>query len=234
MALDLSTAPCIFIRHGASEMAFFNDLVKAIATAEGIDQMTVRGVGINVREGGFIAKGGRGLSAAKMTAKDAAALLIGVNACSSAAKAAEVVRAYQELRLQTIFPARNKIKGAAGLTFSERRKFGHVVEGLIELCIPTIGHIDLVGHVFSKGINFGKDVRSRLDQGCNFDEVVRLEISFVRPLASAIFEIKDALSSEVILRAEYGAVSMHQAPDRYDITRISQKTIRAVGSVLYS
>lgn len=80
-------------------MATFNDLVRVIAEVEGMDPMTVRGIGIKVREAGMISKSGRGLSAARMTAEDAAALLIGVNGTAMAKDAAEAVRAIRGLRL---------------------------------------------------------------------------------------------------------------------------------------
>src|SRR4051812_27564455 len=78
-------------------MAFFNDLVKAVAEAEGMELMTVRGIGLNVRDGGYIAKSGRGLSAARMTVRDAANLLIGVNASAMAKDAASAVEPYRSL-----------------------------------------------------------------------------------------------------------------------------------------
>src|SRR3954451_3299911 len=82
MTLDLSMGSYMYSGHEAAAMAFFNDLVRVIAEVEGMDPMTVRGIGLSVREGGHISKGGRGLSAAKMTVRDSANMLIGVNGCT--------------------------------------------------------------------------------------------------------------------------------------------------------
>lgn len=56
-------------------------------------------IGRVLREGGLIATGGRGLSAARMTSRDAASLLLGIAAQGDHTKAAEAVRAVGALHL---------------------------------------------------------------------------------------------------------------------------------------
>ncbi|ACK84157.1 hypothetical protein [Methylorubrum extorquens] len=215
-------------------MAFFNDLVRAIAVVEGMDEMTVRGIGIRIRDGGFISKGGRGLSAAKMTSKDAAALLIGVNACTSATSAAEILEKYQSLKLSDVYPSRAKMKGGLRHIISERNNLMSLVTELFELCVPTIGRVDLFGHVFSNGLMLGKEVRSRFEAGENFDEVIRTELSLVRPQLLAVFEAKCAKSGEILLRATYGDYDRRSQVDRRDVTTVTQVTIRALSAALYA
>jgi hypothetical protein len=215
-------------------MAFFNDLVRTIAVVEGMDEMTVRGIGIRIRDGGFISKGGRGLSAAKMSSKDAAALLIGVNACTSATSAAEVLERYQSLKLSNVYPSKSKMKGGLRNIISERNDLIFFVTALFELCMPTIGKIDLLGRIFSDGLILGKAVRSRLEAGEYFDGVMRIELSLVRPQSIAIFEVKDAKSGEVLLRATYGSHDHHSQVDRRDVTTVTQVTIRALSAALYA
>lgn len=78
-------------------MAILSDLVESIAEVEDIDPATIGLIARYIREAGLIATHGRGPSAAKMSATDAANLLIGVNATSTAVEAPRVVRAYRRL-----------------------------------------------------------------------------------------------------------------------------------------
>lgn len=80
-------------------MATLSELVQTVAEVEGIDPATVGLIARHLREGGLIASGGRGLSAARMTVTDAANLLIGVNATSSAVDAPPLVPVYRRLRV---------------------------------------------------------------------------------------------------------------------------------------
>jgi hypothetical protein len=78
-------------------MATLSELVDAIADVEGIDPATVTLIARYIREAGLISTGGRGPSAAAMGLTDAANLLIGVNATTTAAESARTVAAYREL-----------------------------------------------------------------------------------------------------------------------------------------
>ncbi|MHC2104128.1 hypothetical protein [Methylobacterium sp. CM6246] len=86
-------------------MALFRDLIRTIAEAEGISEMTVTGVGQYLRDAGLISKHGRGRAAAQMTIEDAVHLLIGVNASPLAKEAPNVVRSFSELcDVEEVYP----------------------------------------------------------------------------------------------------------------------------------
>jgi hypothetical protein len=83
-------------------MATLSELVDAIADVEGIDPATVTLIARYIREAGLISTGGRGPSAAAMDLADAANLLIGVNATTTAAESARTVAAYRELEAREL------------------------------------------------------------------------------------------------------------------------------------
>jgi hypothetical protein len=78
-------------------MATLTQLVDTIAAVEGLERSTVNLIARYVREAGLIATHGRGTSAATMGIKDAANLLIGVNATTTGKDAARTVSAYRAL-----------------------------------------------------------------------------------------------------------------------------------------
>jgi hypothetical protein len=82
---------------GQPLMATLSELVNTIAAVEAIDPATVTLIARYIREAGLIATRGRGPSAATMGVKDAANLLIGVNATTNAAEAAKAVSVYRAL-----------------------------------------------------------------------------------------------------------------------------------------
>lgn len=82
-------------------MATLERLVATIAGVECIDAERVRAIARAIREAGLIKTAGRGTSAAQMTIRDAANLLIAVNVADTAREAPEVVRRYQGLLVQT-------------------------------------------------------------------------------------------------------------------------------------
>ena len=79
-------------------MATLERLVATIAKVEGVDLARVRAIARSLRECDLIATGGRGTSAAEMSEKDAANLLIAVNVADTAPTAAEMVEQYRRLR----------------------------------------------------------------------------------------------------------------------------------------
>lgn len=79
-------------------MALLSDLVRIVAAVEGIDEVSVGIFARAAREAGHIAQGGRGRSAAKMTARDAANLLIAVNGCALAKEVPTRVGEYRDLK----------------------------------------------------------------------------------------------------------------------------------------
>ncbi|MEZ5782372.1 MAG: hypothetical protein R3D70_12240 [Rhizobiaceae bacterium] len=80
-------------------MATIGDLVRMIAQAEGIDEVSVDVYARRAREAGFISQGGRGRSAPKMTVRDAANLLIAVNASPTGREVHRIVPYFRELEL---------------------------------------------------------------------------------------------------------------------------------------
>jgi hypothetical protein len=78
-------------------MARLSDLVKVLAMTEGLDEVSVGIFARRAREAGLILQGGRGRSAARMTVRDAANLLIGVNASALAKDVPKVIKGYRNL-----------------------------------------------------------------------------------------------------------------------------------------
>ena len=74
-------------------MALLSDLVRVVAKVEGLEEVSVGIFARHAREAGLISQGGRGRSAAQMTVRDAANLLIAVNGCSLAKNVPQAVQA---------------------------------------------------------------------------------------------------------------------------------------------
>ncbi|CAM2762504.1 hypothetical protein JHFBIEKO_3553 [Methylobacterium mesophilicum] len=234
MTLDLSMGSYMYSGHEAAAMAFFNDLVRVIAEVEGMDPMTVRGIGLSVREGGHISKGGRGLSAAKMTVRDSANMLIGVNGCTHASKASATVETFRLLNPSNIIPSRSKFKGVLKDILLSQKGFGSSLEGLISLCTPTLGNIDLLGETITRGFAFDKFTKDKIATSESIDSFLRLEIRFIKTNNAVTVELQEISSEKSIFKIIYGSIVTEESVDRYDLTAISLKTIRTVGSAIYS
>jgi hypothetical protein len=78
-------------------MATLTQLIEVVAAMEGIGRERVAAIARAVREDGLIATHGRGPSAARMTERDAANLLIAANVADIARSAPESVRRYRAL-----------------------------------------------------------------------------------------------------------------------------------------
>lgn len=81
-------------------MAVISELVRAIAEIEGLEENFVSVYARSAREAGFISHHGRGRNAARMVARDAANLIIGVNSSSLAKNVPETIREYSNLTLK--------------------------------------------------------------------------------------------------------------------------------------
>jgi hypothetical protein len=101
-------------------MATLSELVNTIANVEGVDPAGVSLIARGVREAGLITTGGRGPSAAKMTATDAANLLIAINATTSVRAASQIVHSYRELEANV------------GEQIKPKPKLGEAIEHLLE------------------------------------------------------------------------------------------------------
>ncbi|WP_156453634.1 hypothetical protein [Methylobacterium sp. CCH5-D2] len=98
-------------------MALLSEMVQAVAGVEGIEPVSVGIFARHAREAGLITQGGRGRSAAKMSFKDAANLLIAVNGCALAKEVASGVTIYRNLRPMASEGADFVGVGAQGSTF---------------------------------------------------------------------------------------------------------------------
>lgn len=158
-------------------MATLSELVDAIAAVEGIDPATVILIGRYVREAGLISTGGRGPSAAAMGLSDAANLLIGVNATTTAAESARTVSAYREFE---VFRARGDRRPA--------RTLGEAIEQLLH----AIG----VGKLPDKFL--GRGISSHLQEPFSRGEVeINLKFRRSGSRLSAILRIAPRLSSTI-------------------------------------
>jgi hypothetical protein len=148
-------------------MATLSELAATIAKAEGMDPATVALTARYVREAGFIEKRGRGTSAASMGVKDAANLLIAINAASSVGAAAAVVRDYRGLI--AINDETSNVNGT----------FGQALEALIESAIER----KLPSTFLSEKVP--DDARDAFER----EEIV-ISIRFDRPSPSVFLEIR--------------------------------------------
>lgn len=224
-------------------MAFFNDLVRAVAQAEGMDVMTVTGIGQYARDAGFISKGGRGRSAARMTSRDAANLLIAVNGTPLAKDAGQAVASYRGLKIapemfSTIAPDGEGILrriGAKGI------QFGDALELMIEGHIPGDDGArpldgELSAYLDASGPNATEFwAAKRLKR-------ISIEIGFDRPDLRGFISVApggppnpDPLSRtqiKPIAFAYFWGSSGAAAGERRDRTVIGRRTLNAVGQVL--
>ncbi|PJI56027.1 hypothetical protein CTI14_00410 [Methylobacterium radiotolerans] len=199
-------------------MAFFNDLVRVIASVEGMEEMTVRGICLSVRDAGHVSKGGRGLSAAKMSVRDAANLLIGVNASSIARSAGSIVQSYRDLQLTDRVHLRDDESGRIFKAPALREDLGSYLEFLID----TYGNPGSIGDRI-----LSDEAQSELHQ-------LSVEIAFSKPepYAEATYRLRDTNKNYAVFW--FMGTGNFSSADRRDTTTISDKTLRAVAEVLFS
>jgi DNA-binding Lrp family transcriptional regulator len=121
-------------------MVRLSDLSTVVAEAHGIPEPTVVQIARHLREAGLLTQAGRGLSAAQMTAGDAANLLIAVNAAPVAKEASQVVAWYRSmvsasppLNLKTLGESAAERRFLRDIAFvaDTRATFGDALEGLL-------------------------------------------------------------------------------------------------------
>lgn len=219
-------------------MAFFNDLVRAIATAEGIDEMTVAGIGQYLREAGFISKGGRGRSAARMTPLDAAHMLIAVNGSDLAKDAATSVIGYGQL---SPVPFRRDQLAPVSKVFGDL-KFSDALANLIKHILPDDDGISPMSKILSSRSSEHVAKSYGLEQA--FRSSIRIEVGFRRPYRMAYIRIHnreipsppqymfERLRREPIFMNVYGPQGEYVGADRSVLTTISTHTLRSVGESL--
>src|SRR4051794_19839011 len=84
-------------RNGNRAMASPGELIQCIAEAFGVAEVRVFQHDRNLAEAGFRSKGGRGTSAATMTSRDAAAILIAVAGSAAVKDSLETFHTYATL-----------------------------------------------------------------------------------------------------------------------------------------
>jgi hypothetical protein len=185
-------------------MALLSELVKIVAAVEGLDEVSVGIFARAAREAGYIAQGGRGRSAAKMSVRDAANLLIAVNGCALAKEVPTRVEQYRGL----VAVERNRTQIEIG---HPGHLFGDDLERIIELMAGEVSGIE-----FS---DFPSPVILRFER-----PHVSVEFS--------IYTIEGGAS--VGHYGHYRSVNDERSDmgDRLDLTVISAKTIRAVAKAL--
>lgn len=224
-------------------MAFFSDLVRAVALSEGMDEMTVTGIGQYLRDAGLIKKGGRGLSAAKMDCRDAANLLLGVNGTALAKNSPKAVEMFRGLNVKDSI-----LLGTASLQdlAENSRTLGSVVEELIEWCGKVEMSTTKIDRIFED------EVRKSLGRGAsgfdtNNDPAVcpRLEVELRRPVFGASVRLfvpridrGKILSSVVpVQQIHFDASGLPfeaSSSDRRDLTIFTDATLRRVSNAIYS
>ncbi|WP_331299199.1 hypothetical protein [Methylobacterium oryzae] len=185
-------------------MALLSDLVRIVAEVEGLEEVSVGIFARAAREAGFISQGGRGRSAAKMTARDAVNLLIAVNGCSLARDVPEMVEIIRNLPVAEVAEGISVDVGREGATF------GSDLELLINmLAIEEEGENSIPGLVT---VNFHRPI-------------IKAEIEiFTRRGKHHV--------DQVAAYQDYSRVDQVPEPDRYDRTSVTQRTLYRVAKAI--
>lgn len=190
-------------------MALLSELVKVVADVEGLDAVSVGIFARHAREAGLIAQGGRGRSAAQMSTRDAANLLIAVNACAYAKDVPTLVPAYRDLRVSQNAAASRLEVCKPGASFGDD----------LELLIDWCGDPKKRDRLVEEPIGV----------------IIRLERPVPRAQVSVNFWKNRAKREQAMAFAHYGAVHKTTEPgrgDRHDETVFSVRTLNAVAAAL--
>lgn len=197
-------------------VATLEKLVAAIADVEGIDAERVRAIARAMREADLIATRGRGKSAAPMSERDAANLLIAVNVADTARTAPEMVKRYRRLR-------------ASSKTW--RAYFGTEFEKLLSAA-RTGTMADVVADLVRLAPGCSALASNRYDA-----EEYEIEIRFRKPISEVTLYVTaprggkaDAIST--IRFSERAENSSATVSDRIVNVSITERTIFAVGELL--
>lgn len=221
-------------------MATIGDLVRVIAQAEGIDEVSVDVYARRAREAGFITQGGRGRSAAKMTTRDAANLLIAVNASPTGREVHKIVPYFRELDndgsiLSTEFFEENRNYEGVVISADTAPCFGDALELLID---GSAEHVSLQDDLFGGKTPF-TDSKLRHD----FEAVSSKLGAIKKPVLSVSFNQKTrtariALLNEddphdpIVTESRWRGPAPETAGDQETTITISDKTIVAVANLI--
>lgn len=211
-------------------MAVISELVRTVAQVEKLEENFVSVYARSAREAGYISHHGRGKNAAQMLSRDATNLLIAVNASDLAKNSPETISAYRDLPIIMGRFLQNENKYSLSNICHENSKFGEVLDALIMLCVAS-SEEDLLGAAIYDGIGFPKGGVTKSEIVSRIDSLISMRISFFRPKAGVIISFRDTSNSEL------GGAIFGSEESLFDVERlvsvtISQKTLRAVGSVL--
>lgn len=194
-------------------MATLESLVATIANVEGIGAERVRAIARALREADLITTRGRGTSAAEMTDRDAANLLIAVNVADTARAAPETVELYGRLR-------------ASSKTWSSN--FGPELGSLIS-GVRTGTMADSVSSLVRLASERSRLVSRRYDA-----ENYEIEIRFQKPIPGAAIYVAAPRGEQpdTIRFSQRAQDSSANAGDRIVHIAITERTIVAVGELL--
>ena len=187
-------------------MALLSDLVRIVAAVEGLEEVSVGIFARHARESGHISQGGRGRSAAKMSVKDAANLIIAVNGC---ALAKDVDQNLVNIRRLPLAEAEGQ--NIIGLA-EKGATFGNDLETLLSFFVAKSAKITL---------------------GYRSEQAT---VVFHRPFAKAeikLFSFLDGMpiTQKIVYRSHLEEEEL-SGPDRVDETSITQRTLLALAKAL--
>ncbi|WP_054144812.1 hypothetical protein [Bosea sp. AAP35] len=210
-------------------MASIGKLVSAIAEIEGLDEGAVKLIARYAREAGYISQGSYGPGAARMTPRDAAHLLIAVNASALAKDVARTLKDYCGLRWKRQkWLVDDELEDARDdpfkSIFAEGAELARVLEDLILLATPIFQPKSILEEFF-------------------LDDRMRMTIEWRRPYPSVSFSVTciDYPDNEdekpIHEEIEQGGFfisgpASQPLSDRVDEVSISHRTLIAVGKVL--
>jgi hypothetical protein len=211
-------------------MAFFNDLVRVIAEVQGLDEMTVRGIGLNVRDAGHIRKGGRGLSAAKMNEKDAASFLIGACATNVSKLAGEAVGTFYNASFKNARGLSTKGRALLERIMLDEVPAGDFIAELIEM--SAISEQDKLASFIADNFDFPQGGIDRTQLAEEIMKLTYIEVHFSRPLPRIDILLRSASDDRIWSRIYFTSTIKVDLSDRREIVIITSKTLRALGSAL--
>lgn len=223
-------------------MALLSDLVAAIAAVEGVEESFVGGVARYLREADMISQAGRGRGAAKMLPRDAAALVIAVNATVLAKDAPSILRHLAEFTWKDEREASGVDPQSLADTSDEL--FNWIMDRGGPLWPARANLLKFMERLIYSAVPLSSDV-SRLSEVIGDDRDTTFEIRFHRPNRRVAFQFSyywenpDNIGDIEGNIFELGAFvsSEDQADtlgDRRERVIITHRTILEVGKVLAS
>lgn len=198
-------------------MASIGQLVRVVAETSGLDESSVKLIARYLREAGLIGQQSTGGGAARMTASDAASLLIAVNGSTAAKDAAHSVAEFWHLPLQTTFHD----EPTDDLKYVEREVIA-----------------DTFGDVLERVISLFMDEPTGLSLPDEFETAssIRIRIEFERPGPEAsigFWTSHDGGQNRICgISMHFGSHDAGSDVDRNVSTKITHRTIGSVISTL--